>query len=210
MKIRESRAVLALAVSLALAPQAKSDLIATIAFGDLGAGTIGVFDNMGFSIFGTTGLPGESLHPLFDSMSFQNADSGGTFIIDSNMDDPDFQNLSTFLTDGVDQWVGASSSLPAGGPGGAGIQHESTLFPFGPGMDAAGYAIDRFELTINSLNIQSPGSDPHNDGNWTDSTFNYTFRIYATAIPEPGGLVFCLLGLAGLLTARRGKFAARH
>ena len=80
---------------------------------------------------------------------------------------------------------------------------ESTWFSDvagGNGTDLAGFRIDSITATLNSLSLNSPGSDPQGDGNWTDVTYNYTLRIYGAKAYGISGFVSGLSG-SGLALA---------
>lgn len=186
---------------LALAGGARADLIGSFVIADVGRDEPGVFDNVGFMICGTgLTVPFDPLFPLFDGITFDDTDSGQTFSITSDADDPDFSGLVAYLSDGIDQGIGVGDALPASllflGPNY--IQQQSSLF-LTPGTDVAGlYTITEFELVISDLNIV-----PDVPGNRTSATYSYTFNIYGTAVPEPSTLLMLGIGFGVLIRVRR-------
>lgn len=71
----------------------------------------------------------------------------------------------------------------------------------GGGKDFQGYTITNISLVVHSLILDSPGSNPNGDGNWTDYNFDVTYEIWG--IPEPSGLL--LLGLGMVMLRRKGQ-----
>jgi len=166
---------------------------------------MGNYDHMGFTMHGALNMvPYDPVYALFEATMFENGDSGQSYWVTSDADDPDFSDLVAFLTDGSDNlWV-VRHSLPLGGSSGGYIYPESIVFGGDPGTDALGrWNITGFELVINSLSIASPGSDPNNDGDWTDAGFNVTFNVYGTAVPEPATLTLLGFGMLVLAATRK-------
>ena len=91
----------------------RGDLIASFALGEGGKGGVGVYDNVGFVLYGATEFPYDPVYPLFTDMSFYTSDDGQSFSILSDADDPDFSSLVAFFTDGVDQFIVFGDSLPS-------------------------------------------------------------------------------------------------
>ena len=48
--------------------------------------------------------------------------------------------------------------------------------------DFAGFKINYFKLTINSLTLDVPGSDPNEDGIWTDYSADLQIEVYGEKI----------------------------
>jgi hypothetical protein len=142
----------------------------------------------------TNSAPGH-FDPLFDQISFGTNDVGHTFTIASTADDPDFSAVANELANGIDQsmafFIGNSSNKV----GDISSDTESQLFAgVGTGPDLIGYQIQSFGLHVDSLSIQSPGSDPGHTGNWTDFSGQVTLSIYGIQVPEPSSAAVLLLG----------------
>lgn len=69
------------------------------------------------------------------------------------------------------------------------------------GFDLSGYVITRIGLQLTAVTIDSPGSDPNGDGNWTDvsGTGNWLFEVDGTppALTLPAGVVEEATGPSG-------------
>jgi len=204
MKQSISSMILIVVCWLGAANTLRGDLIATYTSGLLSSGTVGVYNQMGFHILGRVSGPGTEVFPIFDSLLFGNADSGLSFIVDSDADDADFSGLSGFLTDGNNLTLGFLSSMPPGVvPGGGVFGPESSFHLIPPENQITDYVIESFELVINTLNIQSPGENPNNDGNWTTADYNFTINVYGTVVPEPGTAGLLFIGSIILYATRR-------
>ena len=181
-----------------------ADLITTIG-GGCGGGsafTSNPWDPMYYA-FGNYAVPEfEYFNLIFDNYSFTTSDIGSTFVLTA-ADDPDFTPLVTLMTDGLSNRVGyVMAWTPIGPDYGGNADYESVVFAGSPfmtnGIDLQGTVIDSFALHINDLNLDSPGSDPNGQGNWTDFRFSVTLEVYGHVIPEPstfvmlcGGAVIC-------------------
>ena len=99
---------------------------------------------------------------------------------------PNYDDLVQALTDGASGKV-LLASLPGGSGGGTISWMEAPFFGTGdvPGLtpDAAGYVITRIELEILQLGLVSPGSNPNNNGVWTDYSYNVILRVFGRAAP---------------------------
>ncbi len=112
----------------------------------------------------------------------------------SRDNEPDFNVFASLLGDGVDQDIisGAwNQNLGLlGGAGGPESYELSAIVPqFGP--DLFGYTIDHVTRIL-TISVESPGSDPFGDGQWTDWTVTGMYEFYGTPIPEPTTLVVFL------------------
>ncbi len=87
-----------------------------------------------------------------------------------------FEDFVGYITNGDPDWI-VSGLMMGGGAGGAG-EPEATFFDgaAGPsGVDLAGYVIDRIGFRVDSISIDSPGTDPNGDGVWTDASLSGTY-----------------------------------
>jgi len=133
---------------------------------------------------------------LFDQVTLTSSDVGKTFVITAQ-NDPDFNGFVQKLTNGQSDLMCFTN---------AGIHRlvtfESNFFdplpPGSNGVDLQGFAIGSITLTVDSLIFDSPGSNPHGNGIWTDITFNGTIAVYT--VPEPS--ILHLLGVAGTILFR--------
>jgi hypothetical protein len=123
---------------------------------------------------------------LFDSIHFGTQDVGEVFTVSSEQADPNFNFTVNLLTNGVNNTL-AYGLVSASGVGNInGISETQLLAGLSrSGPDLIGYQIQAFSLQIDSLSIQSPGSNPNNNGIWTDMSGQVSFMIYATPVPEP-------------------------
>ena len=179
-----------------------ADLIGSSGPTVIGGNNIGLHNDVGFALSVDDDTLPDPLFFAFDERGYDNSDSGQTFIISSNSDDPDFGSIASFFTDGADQFISWEQGLPSGPFGSIArfTSSESSFFGVDPGNDASGHTIDNFELIIHSLTITQDVP-----GNSTSVSGSYTINIYGTAIPEPGTLFLVLLGCLGVFLARRLK-----
>jgi hypothetical protein len=136
--------------------------------------------------------------------SFAEVDVGGTWALDN------FADYAAKLTDGSNQFLGLRSFLGTGG--GSSLVPESVYWNFSGGIfgpDLSGYIITGIDFTLNALTISRPGSDPNDDGNWSEAHFTTTLTVHGEAVPEGAPFVLpilgsCLSGLA-LFRSRSGR-----
>lgn len=171
-------------------PSYASQLLGSFESGDVGQGGVGISTSVSFYIFVNDETPSEERFPVFDALTFTNGQTGVTYVVSSAADDPDFDALSNFLTDGTNSYIWFRDSLLPQGTGSGYGNSEFNFFALYDRPDAIGYVIDRYELTVNSLSINTPGEDPHGDGNWTSAGYNYTFRIYGSLIPPTNTIIY--------------------
>ena len=106
---------------------------------------------------------------LFDEIVLTVADVGRTFVIASAADDPDFGSFAALLTNGVDDSL--TAEVHAGNILTNTSDVESRLLqgadgPLAP--DLVGSTLQRVELTLEVLSVETPGEDPDGDGEGTD------------------------------------------
>jgi len=131
---------------------------------------------------------------VWDSVS--TSDVGKTFI-QSSVTSPRFDLFASLLTSGTDDFLIIWKHFPdiVGLGSGTGSFESQWLNKFiqTETADFYGWQVTEISLTINSLTIDSPGSDPVGDGIWTDCTYDITFTIYG--IPEPATLLLLAFGI---------------
>jgi len=126
------------------------------------------------------------------------ADIGSTVLID---DKSTLDALGAYFTNGINDTI--QLSVQVGGSGGGEFESESSAFGTAP--DFAGYTITGIGFAINSLTIDSPGSDPNNDGVWTDYTYDIDFEVYGSIVPVPAAVVLFPSALTLLVFMRRRR-----
>ena len=86
-----------------------------------------------------------------------------------------------------------------GGSGGGGSSSYFSNFHDGSGniVDLYNWEINSLSLHIDSICIDTPGSDLNHDGHWTDLTLVTTITV--NAVPEPCSLILLGIGAISLL-----------
>jgi hypothetical protein len=122
---------------------------------------------------------------VFNSLVLTPDDTGSSYTIVSS-DDEDFTTVTDTLTNGIDDYLSFQYTPYPGGGGSGGGTTESGLFLGGVTgeclPDFAGFQIDYFKLTINSLTLDVPGSDPNEDGIWTDYSIDLQIEVYGRSL----------------------------
>jgi hypothetical protein len=117
---------------------------------------------------------------IFDEILLTPDDEGSEFTVYAS-DDASFQTITGLLTNGVDDRAGIFYDLEPVGEGGS-ANLESAFFEGGETgeylPDFAGFQIDYFTLRIDTLTFDIPGSDPNEDGIWTDYSYTVQVKIY--------------------------------
>jgi hypothetical protein len=118
------------------------------------------------------------------------SDIGKTFIA-SAATYPNFDYMASILTGDIIQGLRFETKeiIVGGGGGGSGMEVHDIGF-------LRGGTIERIELTINDIFIDSPGRDLNGDGNWTDDSFDVTYTFHGELVPVPSAVVLGSLGLA--------------
>ncbi len=159
-------------------------------------GDYGIHNSVMYS-FGKSGGP----ERVFDALVMTSADAGKTFTISSDLDDVHFSGLVLALTSGRDDMYDRQFKLVGGGS--TSYQSRASVLFSAVSLgypDLRGYEIESFTLRVDSLSIQSPGSDPNQNGLWTDTVGQFTLGIYA--VPEPSACAMVMVA-AGLLLIQR-------
>jgi hypothetical protein len=185
---------------------ARADLLATVDFTPSGGTASTSVIGANFNAYFEEDLTST----IFASLFVDPSDVGTEFFATSSSGispDAGFDKFAEYLTNGSDNelWLGFKL-LPSEG-GGASFDFESEYFDTSP--DFLGCTIASIGLEINSFSLESPGSDPNQDGVWTDFSFNVKYNIYGqcnnSRVPEPATMLLFSAGLAGL-GAFRKKF----
>jgi hypothetical protein len=153
---------------------------------------------------------------LFGAIPWTNGDAGKTVTVSSDADDPNWSTFVSLITDGSTDIQGVFnnpfginvSDAPNDSNVVAGVAGTEAAFLFGnrndPRIDLHGSTIDSASITVNSISVTSPGSDPNHDGIWTDGIANVTFTVMGEPpAPEPTSL--STLAFASLLALRRRR-----
>jgi hypothetical protein len=127
---------------------------------------------------------------VFTQFTFHTNDVGSVFSIDQ-FSDPGFLGFLSRATNGIadnvlgNYTIGSGETFVIYGAGGSETTF-FTSFPYGRnGWDLVGFQIERIDLTLNSLEFNSPGSNPFGDGNWTDFGFDFTLSFIGVVPPPP-------------------------
>lgn len=190
------RLLIALAAMVATSGAANAALIGTYT-ADGGGGSAAVAEDMLFRI-------GYYSYPQPAEYFFEENLSGGLVSYELTSGSA-FDSFAAQLTDGVDESVSFDHRLIVGGApsaGGTRSASESEILIGGAtGEDFQDYAIDRIVMTIVSGMLDTPGSDPNNNGVWTDFSFTVRLDIFGEAlvseVPLPAAAPLFALALAG-------------
>ena len=138
---------------------------------------------------------------VYDAYAFTSNDVGSVFYLTA-AEDADFTQLAANLVNGQADRIGYimdDDPIPVGADYHYTQNYEDYMLAgslyLTNGIDLQGTVIDRFSLVINDLYLDSPGSDPNGDGNWTDLRFSVTLYIEGHVIPEPYSIFLFSMGL---------------
>jgi len=129
----------------------------------------------------TSSAPATSA-PLFVGTSITPADVGRTFTA-TEANDSNFNNFAALLTNGKLNKV--TLALGAGTLGNSELSLTKVGDSFGQNVSLFGIAIDSISLQINSLTLNTPGTDLNGNGAWTDYSFTGTAVIDGEPVPVP-------------------------
>jgi hypothetical protein len=193
------QAILVLAVVAVLASSlsiCQGEMLGVFNWSKTGSG-MGIIQSYEFYVLPVT-ASGPGLMWMIDDISWQVAppDVGTTFVA-SSATHTDFDYIASILTGdlngGARFWVqDLPHPLGASGTG-------------GQDLGLIGAILERIELSINDMSIVSPGMDLNGDGNWTDESWDVTFRFFGTpsdagsepsVVPAPGAIVLASIGLS--------------
>ena len=133
--------------------------------------------------------------------SFSVGDAGS--VVSITPADSFFSTAIAPLTNGIDETLRMEVTSGTGGGDAEGPESSyfgGSLFCLN-GIDFAGQTITSLDLVIDTLRHESPGSDPNNDGNWTEFEYGARFvvngEVPGGVVPEPATLLLFGSGLAG-------------
>jgi hypothetical protein len=140
---------------------------------------------------------------LLLSFTLTSADNGQTLIASALNMGPSFNSAIALLTNfTLADYISATAMFPDGGGSGDGTTEVGVL-------DLRGQFVGSVKLVIDQLSILTPGTDPNDDGIWTDMFFtgNLVFDtdVPVADVPEPGTMGLLLAGLGALALARRRR-----
>lgn len=149
--------------------------------------------------------------PLFSHRLTQ-SDVGNPFKVTPG-NTSNFAQIETLLANGANDLISFGISGNRGL--GSAVGGFESSFTFNDGTDFKGFDLKRLTVTVDSLQVASPGSDPNGDGIWSDYSADYSLKVSAKPVPEPStalGTLVAAIGFGVLLlrkkvTKGQGKFA---
>jgi PEP-CTERM motif len=204
--MKNTLALLTVALLSCLAVVESHAAVGTVATANISSGG-GIHAIISQDLRITLGYTGPT-NTIFGQFTFHTSDVGSTFSIDQSSD-PGFLPFLARATNGTLNTL-SEISYAGGSLTGKDVPETSffTSFPYGGnnGIDLGGFQIQRIDLTLNSLNFASPGSNPNGDGIWTDYSWNATVSfIGILPVPEPGSAAILSTGLLVLLWRKHVK-----
>jgi len=131
-------------------------------------------------------------------------DIGKAVTIDAS-NDPNFGAFVGLLTDGMGELQDFSQSFgPNSQGGGVTLSNHEDFFLYnnGVGPQLQPGSVGSLTLTLNSLTLNSPGTNPNGNGVWTDVKSN--FMISGSDVPEPAMAPLIIL-LGFTMSLRRDR-----
>jgi hypothetical protein len=207
MKIKFLKIAGVFGLSLLFFPEVYGQTLLTQAFVSSGGGVYGITNSLNLTIVGGTS-PRSHQPLLFQNVLVQTGDVGQVYTLGLTDDPADFTLITHYLTDGIVDYLGYQATVGSGGGGRSGVP-EALFFSSLPsgsnGIDLEGFNIDYYTLVFTSLDFESPGSDPNNNGLWTDYSYSARFSVYGEPVPEPASLTVICLVLSVLFTNAKSE-----
>ena len=138
--------------------------------------------------------------PIGSGLALWNDGDSGSYDI-TPLNEPLFNDLSSTLTNGVDDLIFLLQGMPSCSPLNGGQGNFESLF-FQNGSDLTGFTLDFVRLDIANVSINTIDNDPHRLA-WSA---NVTYGFWGQPVPEPASLSFMMLMWPLLLRSR----ASRH
>jgi len=145
--------------------------------------------------------------PLFVGTSITPADVGRTFTA-TEANDSNFNNFVALLTNGKLNKV--TLAFGAGTLGNSELSLTKVGDSFGQNTNLFVSTIDSISLQINSLTLNTPGTDLNGNGVWTDYSFTGTAVIDGEPVPEPISVISTLaFGIGVIVFGRKQQLKPR-
>lgn len=143
-------------------------------------GSRALFDQMVFTVEQSEDPMGSPVNEIFDDRPFGASDVGRPRTYDSSSGEV-FERFAALSSNGANDHLRFLFRMVGGGGSGTGNPEsnvweggfDGTLDP-----DANGYVITRVEMEVIRAAFVSPGDDPFDDGNWTDTDIEIEIRVY--------------------------------
>lgn len=148
---------------------------------DYNGGRSVVVNDMRFELGHADPMTGVEYYRLFvQDPRWTTADVGQTRTYETNAT-PELGMFAQHVADGLDGRLAFRSFLNGAESGGRHISEnivwaggfDGTLVP-----DAAGYLVTRLEVELTRAVLNTPGSDPNGDGNYTEYQLTWELRVY--------------------------------
>jgi hypothetical protein len=123
--------------------------------------------------------------PLFQGTSITPDDVGRTFTV-SEATDANFKDFTANLTDGKPEKI--TLSFGSGEVRGSELSISKSGNLFGGQPDLKVNTIDSIDFRVNSLTLDTPGTNPNGDGVWTNYSFDGTVSVNGQPIVDPPAL----------------------
>lgn len=129
--------------------------------------------------------------PIFSKRLAQ-SDVGNPFKVTPG-NTANFSQIETLLTNGANDLITFGISGNRGLSSSVG-RFESS-FTLNDAVDFKGFDLRSLTVTVDSLEVASPGTNPNGDGIWSDFSAAYSLKVSAKPVPEPSTTLGTLVAI---------------